>query len=164
VPVPHLSHLSHHNSTYGRLRLVHWVTDSGDRSSANTLLAVTSRCQPTPEFYILSASILEDPRGRYVKLTDLLSIGENGTGNTRNGSGARLVARDLVASNDEGGGSCKLRDLGRTVAAALSAPCRDGVVHGVLVAIDEQVLEGACDSDGALVVGAADSRHWKDVC
>jgi hypothetical protein len=51
VLVPHLSHLSHRNSTYGNLRLVHWVTDSGDRSSANTVLAVTSRSQPAPEFY-----------------------------------------------------------------------------------------------------------------
>ena len=68
------------------------------------------------------------------------------------------MARDLVAGNDEGSGSRK-RNVGGTVAATLGAPCGNSVVHGVLVAVDEQVLERACDGDGALVVGVASSRY-----
>jgi hypothetical protein len=55
-------------------------------------------------------------------LTNLLAVGEDGVGSSRNGGGARLCAGELVASDDEGSGSRK-RDISRAVAATLSAPC-----------------------------------------
>ena len=92
------------------------------------------------------------------KLTELLTVGEDGVGCTGDGGSASLGTSDLVAGDDERSSSGK-RDIDRAVAATLVAPGGDAALHGVLVAIDEQRLDGSCNRNAAVIVGVAETRE-----
>lgn len=92
------------------------------------------------------------------KLTDLLTVGEDGISCARDGGRAGLGASDLVAGDGEGSSSRK-RDFSRSVAATLVAPGGDAALHGIIVTIDEQGLDGSGNGDAAVELGVADTRE-----
>jgi hypothetical protein len=130
--------------------LVSWVTEGGERTVADTAVAVAGWRGPTPKLWNPSQYIgrHNDRRHKEGELTKLLAVGKD-LGHVA-GEGASAHALGLVAEDGPGDWG-DAGELGGGVAVAVLHPCRDGSVAGDAGAVDEHVLDLAADCDGALL-------------